>query len=184
MAATPSTMIELGTRLPTFSLPDTDSKIVSSGMLAKDKGALVIFMCNHCPFVKHIHEELSALGRDYPSKGIDIVAINSNDVANYPEDSPEKMKATKKAWNLAFHYLYDEDQSVAKAFQAACTPDFFLFDNQARLVYRGQLDESRPGNGKPVTGSDLRSAMDAVVAGKRVEGKQYPSLGCNIKWRK
>jgi len=142
-----------------------------------------MFICNHCPFVKHVREELARLGRDYRSKGVEIVAINSNDVANYPDDSPEKMKDEVAQAGYTFPYLFDETQDVARAYEAACTPDFFLFDRRHQLVYRGQLDDSRPGNGVPVTGKDLRRAIDAVLAGQPVDQNQMPSMGCNIKWK-
>ncbi len=144
---------------------------------------LVIFMCNHCPYVKHIRQGLSQLGRDYLSKGAAIVAISSNDAANYPDDSPARMKEEVKSAGYLFPYLYDESQAVAKNYRAACTPDFYLFDRQQKLVYRGQFDDSRPGNNLPVTGKDLRAALDAVLAGKPVSPDQKPSIGCNIKWK-
>jgi peroxiredoxin len=183
MALTPSTMLPLGTTAPDFQLPDTNGKIVS---LADFKGApalLVLFICNHCPYVKHIRAELAELGRDFLAKGVAIVAISSNDAKNYPDDSPEKMKQEVKSAGYTFPYLYDETQSVAKAYRAACTPDIFLFDKNQKLVYRGQLDESRPGNDIPVTGEDLRAALDAVLAGTPVSENQTPSIGCNIKWK-
>ena len=183
MALTPSTMLPLGTTAPDFQLPDTNGKVVS---LADFKGApalLVLFICNHCPYVKHVREELANLGRDYQARGVAIVAISSNDAKNYPDDSPEKMKQEVKSAGYTFSYLYDEKQSVAKAFHAACTPDIFLFDKNLKLVYRGQLDNSRPGNDIPVTGKDLRAALDAVLAGQPVSEHQVPSMGCNIKWK-
>jgi peroxiredoxin len=183
MAMTPSTMLPLGTEAPKFSLPDTDGKIVSLTDFRQAKAYLVIFMCNHCPFVQHIREELSRLGREYQSKGVAVVGINANDISTHPDDSPEKMKEEKEKYNYTFPYLYDETQEVAKAYKAACTPDFFLFDQDKKLVYRGQLDDSRPGNDKPVTGADLRAALDAVLSGGKPSSEQVPSIGCNIKWK-
>lgn len=180
MARTLSTMVELGSKAPDFTLlnPAT-AKLVARNELKKTKGLLIIFLCNHCPFVKHILSGLIALGRDYQNSEIGIVGINSNDVKNYPDDAPEKMPAL----GLNFPYLFDENQSVAKAYDAACTPDFFLFDEHLQLVYRGQFDESRPGNDVPVTGKDLRMALDALLAGDELPTHQVPSLGCNIKWK-
>jgi peroxiredoxin len=183
MARTPSTMLPLGTVAPEFKLPDTTGKQVALGDLADKAGLLVMFICNHCPFVKHVRSELARLGRDYLPRGIGIVAINSNDVANYPEDSPAKMAEEANEAGYEFPYLFDESQSVAQAYRAACTPDFFLFDKDRKLVYRGQLDDSRPGNGVTVTGADLRAALDAVLAKHAVATTQKPSLGCNIKWK-
>ena len=184
MARTPSTMLPLGTPAPDFTLEDTVSgETVRPADFADRRALLIMFICNHCPFVKHISRELSALGRDYLSKGVGIVAINSNDIEKYPDDSPEKMAEEARAQGYSFPYLMDADQEVAKAYHAACTPDFFLFDEGRRLVYRGQLDGSRPGNAIPVTGADLRAALDAVLAGERPNDEQVPSIGCNIKWR-
>ena len=184
MAATPSVMLPLGTRAPDFTLPDTvTGRSVSLADFAGKKALLVMFICNHCPFVKHIRSQLAALGRDYSEKGVGIVAISSNDAANYPDDSPAKMKDEARAAGYTFPYLYDESQAVARAYQAACTPDFFLFDSARALVYRGQLDDSRPGNGVPVTGKDLRAALDAALAGQPPLPTQRPSIGCNIKWK-
>lgn len=187
MAATPSTMIPLGTIAPDFALPDMRAdglgKRVSLASFADKKALLVMFICNHCPFVKHVRHELAKLGREYLAKGAAIVAINSNDVANYPDDSPKNMAKEARQVGYTFPYLFDEGQEVAKVYSAACTPDFFLFDADRRLVYRGQLDDSRPGNGIPVTGKDLRAALDAVLAGKTPAGDQKPSIGCNIKWK-
>ncbi len=182
MARTPSYMLELGTSAPSFCLPDTDGNKVSSQDF-HGKPLLVLFICNHCPFVIHIRDQLAALGRDYTSKGIGIVAINSNDVISHPDDSPEKMKIEKVKAGYVFPYLFDETQDVAKAFKAACTPDIFLFDRSHRLVYRGQLDDSRPSNQIPVTGKDLRLALDALLTNTRLPSEQKPSLGCNIKWK-
>lgn len=183
MARTESTMLPLGTTAPDFKLPDTNGKLVSLADF-KDKPALVVlFICNHCPFVKHIRDGLAQLGRDYLPRGAAIVAISSNDVANYPDDSPAKMKDEAKTAGYNFPYLYDESQAVAKAYRAACTPDFYVFDKNHKLVYRGQFDDSRPGNGAPVTGKDLRAALDAVLAGGPVATTQRASLGCNIKWK-
>ncbi len=183
MVRTLSTMMELGTKAPDFALPDTDGKTVHRSDF-EGQPLLVMFICNHCPFVKHVADELAQLGRDYQSKGVGIVAINSNDVANYPDDSPEKMKQEKQQRGYPFPYLFDEDQSVAKSYTAACTPDLFLFDKNHELVYRGQLDDSRPDSDIPVTGKDVRAALDAVLAGERPSEDQKPSMGCNIKWKK
>ena len=181
MAAVESTMLELGTEAPAFSLPDPDGKLHS---LADDANAyLVMFICNHCPFVKHVRGELARLGRDYGGRGVAIYAINSNDAENYPGDSPEKMRQEAETWGYEFPYLYDEDQSVARAYRAACTPDMFVFDGSKRLVYRGQLDDSRPSNDAPVDGRDIRAALDAVLSGNPVSEQQTPSIGCNIKWK-
>jgi peroxiredoxin len=183
MPATPSTMAPLGTQAPDFRLPDTDGKQVSLADFAGAKALLVAFICNHCPFVKHIQASFAQLVRDYQAKGVAVVGINSNDVANHPDDSPARMIEEKKAAGYTFPYLYDESQAVAKAYRAACTPDFFLFDKDRKLVYRGQMDASRPGNGKPNDGADLRTALDAVLAGKKPSTDQMPSIGCNIKWK-
>ncbi len=185
MAATPSVMLPLGTEAPNFSLPDTVSgKIMSFDEVKGDKGTLVMFICNHCPYVKHVNEELVHLAKDYMSRGIGFVAISANDVERYPDDAPDRMKETALKLGYPFPYLYDESQETARAYQAACTPDFFLFDNAKKLVYRGQLDDSRPGNGIPVTGKDLRRAMDWLLEGKTVpEAEQKPSIGCSIKWK-
>ncbi len=183
MALTPSTMLPLGTVAPDFKLPDTTGKIISLADF-KDKAALlVIFMCNHCPYVVHIRAGLSQLARDYAAKNASIVGISSNDAKNYPADSPAKMKEEVKSAGYIFPYLYDETQAVAKAYRAACTPDIFLFDKDRKLVYRGQFDASRPGNNTPVTGKDLRAALDDVLAGKAVSEYQTASIGCNIKWK-
>ena len=181
MAMTPSNMLPLGTKAPNFSLPDTEGKAVSLGHGAK--GYLVMFICNHCPFVDHIRDGLARVTSEYAAKGISVFAINSNDVKNYPDDSPVKMKVEKAKARYCFPYLFDESQKVAKAYQAACTPDFFLFDSEQFLVYRGQFDDSRPSNQTPVTGRDLAEAMDAVLAGTKPDSDQRPSIGCNIKWK-
>lgn len=184
MALTPSTMLPLGTEAPSFQLPDVVSgKTVSLEDFAQSKAVLFMFICQHCPFVQHVKQELAQLGKDYADTGLDIVAISANNVATHPDDSPEHLKAMAQELNFSFPMCYDESQETAKAYTAACTPDFFLFDSDRKLVYRGQLDDSRPSNGKPVTGKDLRSAIDAVLAGKEVDAAQNPSVGCNIKWK-
>ncbi len=183
MALTPSTMLPLGTTAPDFQLPDTTGKIVSLADFKNAPALLVIFMCNHCPYVIHIRNGLAKFARDYAPKHAGIVGINANDVKNYPADSPAKMKEEVKSVGYIFPYLYDETQAVAKAYRAACTPDIFLFDQNRKLVYRGQFDDSRPGNGLPVTGKDLRAALDTVLAGKPVSENQKASIGCNIKWK-
>ncbi len=181
MAAVESQMLPLGTRAPAFSLPDPDGNPHS---LAESAAAYVVmFICNHCPFVKHIREELARIGNDYGSRGVAVYAINSNDVDRYPDDSPANMKREAAAWGYSFPYLLDADQSVAKAYMAACTPDFFVFDADQSLVYRGQLDDSRPGNNETVDGRDLRAALEAVLSGAEVAAAQKPSIGCNIKWK-
>jgi peroxiredoxin len=182
MVAVNSTMLPLGTVAPDFRLPDTNGQTVSLSDF-KGKPLLVMFICNHCPYVKHIRSGLAQIGKDYASRGAAIVAVSSNDVANYPQDGPDKMKLEAKDAGYNFPYLYDASQTVAKAYRAACTPDFYLFDKDHRLAYRGQFDDSRPGSGLPVTGKDLRSALDAVLAGKEAAGQQKPSIGCNIKWK-
>ncbi len=183
MAVTPSTMLELGTEAPDFSLPDTEGNTVKLKDFAGKKALLVMFICNHCPFVKHVAEHLAQLGQEYQARDVGIVAINSNDVDNYPDDSPDKMRQARQQWGLTFPYLFDESQEVAKAYRAACTPDFFVFNKQRKLVYRGQLDDSRPNSGQPVTGQDLRAALDAVLNDQPVPEPQRPSAGCNIKWK-
>ncbi|MGD0743556.1 MAG: thioredoxin family protein [Verrucomicrobiota bacterium] len=183
MALTPSTMLPLGTAAPDFKLPDTNGKTVSLADFPDQPALLVLFICNHCPYVKHIRAGLAQLARDYLPRRVAMVGINSNDVTNYPDDSPAKMKGEVKSAGYLFPYLYDESQAVAKAYRAACTPDIYLFDRGRRLVYRGQLDDSRPGNGIPVTGKDLRAALDAVLAGRPVSPNQKASMGCNIKWQ-
>lgn len=184
MALTPSTMLPLGTPAPDFQLPEVRSgEIISLANFADRQPLLVMFICQHCPFVKHVEQELAKIGKDYHNKGLGIVAISSNSVETHPQDSPDNLKAMAIAFDFAFPYCYDETQEVAKAYTAACTPDFFLFDRERTLVYRGQLDDSRPSNALPVTGQDLRGAIDAVLAGKPVSPDQKPSIGCNIKWK-
>ncbi len=182
--ATTSTMLALGTEAPDFSLPDTVSgDVVSLADYSDKKGLLVMFICNHCPYVKHVRQELARLGNDYSDSGLGIVAISSNDIDAYPADSPEAMKTEAETFGYSFPYLYDETQVVAAAYTAMCTPDFFLFDAENRLAYRGRLDESRPDSGIPVTGKELRVAVDAVLAGDSVSDQQLPSMGCSIKWK-
>lgn len=183
MALTPSTMLPLGTKSPAFSLPDTNGKTIALGDFEAAPALLVMFICNHCPFVKHVRSELARLAKDYQPRGVAVVGISSNDAQAFPDDSPEKMALEAQDAGYTFPYLYDESQAVAKAYQAACTPDFFLFDKSRKLIYRGQFDDSRPGNGIPVTGRDLRVALDAVLAGKPISAEQKPSIGCNIKWK-
>jgi peroxiredoxin len=183
MALTPSTMLPLGTTAPDFKLPDTTGKIVSAADFNNAPALLVVFMCNHCPYVIHIRAGLAELARDYLPSRAAIVGVNANDVVNYPDDSPAKMKDEVRSAGYIFPYLYDETQAVAQAYRAACTPDIFLFDKNRKLVYRGQFDDSRPGNGLPVTGRDLRLALDAVLAGQPVSPNQKASMGCNIKWK-
>ncbi len=184
MARTPSNMIPLGTIAPDFTLPDTVSgKTVSLQELKSDKATLIMFICNHCPFVKHVDEQLVALAKDYQAKGVSFIAISSNDAENYPQDGPELMKEEAAKLGYSFPYLYDKSQEVAKAYDAACTPDFYVFDKDLKCAYRGQLDSSRPGNGLPVTGSDLRAALDEILDNREVSAPQIPSIGCNIKWK-
>lgn len=184
MAMTASTMLSLGTPAPAFQLPDVVSgETISLETFAGKQALLVMFICQHCPFVKHVKAELGKLGQDYQDKNVGIVAISANDVANYPNDSPEHLKAMAAESGFAFPVCYDESQEVAKAYTAACTPDFFLFDGDRHLIYRGQLDDSRPGNNKPVDGRDLRAALDAVLANQPINSDQKPSIGCNIKWK-
>lgn len=183
MVRTPSTMLPLGTFAPDFELLNVDGRSVDYAAAAGPKGTVVMFICNHCPFVKHVADHLAALGREYVPRGIGFVAISSNDVSNFPADSPEQMVAEAEERGYVFPYLYDETQEVAKDYHAACTPDFYLFDADRKLVYRGQLDPSRPGSDVPVTGKDLRAALDAVLAGRPPLAEQVPSLGCNIKWK-
>ncbi len=183
MARTKSTMLELGTQAPNFNLPSTQSNTVSLADFQNHKGLLVVFMCNHCPYVIHLREALAKFARDYQNKGIAVVGINANDADNYPADSFDKMKEEVTTAGYTFPYLYDEDQSVAKAYQAACTPDFFMFDDKQKLYYRGQFDDSRPCSEAAVTGADLRAATDTLLARKMSPAEQKPSLGCNIKWK-
>jgi peroxiredoxin len=183
MALTPSTMLPLGTQAPPFRLPDPSGKTVALTDFKDAFALLVVFMCNHCPYVKHIRQGLAQLARDYMPRGVAMVGINANDAANYTEDSPAKMVAEVKSAGYIFPYLYDETQAVAKAYRAACTPDIFLFGKDQCLVYRGQFDDSRPGNGISVTGNDLRAALDVVLVGKPASPDQKPSIGCNIKWK-
>ena len=184
MALKESTMLALGTSMPDFALPDVRTQKVISPETFREKHALlVMFICRHCPYVVHVQNELTKLGKDYQEKDLGILGISSNDVSGYPADAPPRLREMAEQLGWQFPYCYDETQAVAKAFTAACTPDFFLFDRQRHLVYRGQLDESRPGNGKPVTGLDLRGALDAVLAGQPVNNRQRPSAGCNIKWK-
>jgi peroxiredoxin len=184
MARTESTMLKLGTTAPDFALTDvTTGKTVRRDDFRGQKALLVMFICTHCPYVKHVEKELAALGKDYSSQPIGIVAVSSNDAANYPDDNPAGLKRQAETLRFVFPYLYDETQAVARAYEAACTPDIFLFDADFKLAYRGQLDGSRPGNGIPVTGEDLRGAIDAVLAGKKPSADQRASIGCNIKWK-
>jgi peroxiredoxin len=184
MALTPSNMLPLGTKAPDFNLVDTkDNQTKSLTELKGKNGTLVMFICNHCPFVIHVNEQLVKLANDYKTKGINCIAISSNDVENYPQDGPDKMKTHAEENQYPFPYLYDETQEVAKAYDAACTPDFFLFNEDLKLVYAGQLDGSRPGNDIPVTGNDLRAAMDALLNNETISPNQKPSMGCNIKWK-
>ena len=183
MALTPSTMLPLGTSAPDFNLPDTEGKMVSLADFKNKTALLVIFMCNHCPYVIHLRAGLVQLARDCSIKSIGMVGINANDAKNYPADSPAKMKDEVKIAGYSCPYLYDETQAIAKAYRAACTPDFFLFDKNRQLVYRGQFDASRPGNNIPVTGKELRAALDSVLAGKAISTTQTASIGCNIKWK-
>lgn len=183
MSLTASTMLSLATGAPDFSLPDTEGKLVSLSDFKDAKALLVVFMCNHCPFVKHVIDDFVQLARQYQDKGVAVVGINSNDVETYPADSPGKMAELAREKGFSFPYLYDATQDVAKSYHAACTPDFFVFDADRRLIYRGQMDDSRPGNDEPITGADLRAALDAVLAGEPVPEDQKPSMGCNIKWK-
>lgn len=182
MSLTPSTMLELGTPAPDFALSDTQGNTVTLTDFDEAPALLVVFMCNHCPYVKHLRTALADFAREYQAKGLAMVAISSNDADKYPEDGPDKMREEAAAAGYTFPYLFDASQSVAKAYRAACTPDFFLFDGARKLVYRGQFDDSRPGNKVPVSGKDLRTAVDAVLAGKGIPDPQKPSIGCNIKW--
>jgi peroxiredoxin len=184
MSLTPSKMLPLGTKAPNFELPDVVSgQQVTVEDSMKEHGLLIMFICNHCPYVKHVQEAMVELGNEYLDLGVGVVAISSNDVEAYPEDSPEAMREVAKLWGFHFPYLYDESQEVARAYDAACTPDFYLFDRSRELVYRGQMDGSRPGNAEPNNGADLRGAMDDLIAGNPVSKEQFPSVGCNIKWK-
>lgn len=184
MVAVHSTMMPLGTKAPSFSLPDAvTGEIVDLASFEGRDALLVMFICNHCPYVKHVRGELARLGREYAARGVGLVAISANDVDKYPEDAPPAMKAEATEAGYTFPYLFDETQEVAKAYGAACTPDFYVFDREQALAYRGQLDDSRPSNGKPVTGRDLRAALDALLSGGRPSLEQVPSIGCNIKWK-
>ncbi|MFT6994348.1 MAG: peroxiredoxin [Maribacter sp.] len=184
MARTESKMLALGTAAPNFSLLDTLSEnTLNLKTMTGTKGTVIMFICNHCPFVIHVDSEISKLAKEYTSKGFGFIAISSNDVANYPQDSPELMKIKAKKEDYTFPYLYDETQEVAKAYDAACTPDFYLFDDRLKLVYRGQLDDSRPGNGVVLTKGDLRTALDCILTGSSILERQKPSIGCNIKWK-
>jgi peroxiredoxin len=184
MAKTLSAMLDLGTQAPDFSLPEVVSgKTITLASFKGEKALLVMFICRHCPFVKHVQDELARIGSDYRGRGLGIVAISSNDVASFPDDAPAHMKEMALDLGFSFPFCYDETQAVAKAYHAACTPDFFVFNNERKLVYRGQLDDSRPESGVPVTGRDLRAAIDATLAGKQPAAEQRPSVGCNIKWK-
>lgn len=184
MVKTASTMLPLGEQMPDFTLPDVVSgKSVSSSDVMKKNGVLVMFICNHCPFVVHIRKGLADLARDYKDKPVGLVAVSANDAAHYPDDAPDRLAAMATELGFEFPYLYDESQAVAKSFAAACTPDFFLFDGGGKLVYRGQMDDSRPGNDAPNDGRDLRAALDALLEGAEIAADQAPSLGCNIKWK-
>ncbi len=184
MAAIPSNMMPLGTIAPDFNLLNTiTGKKEELSALKSNVATVIMFICNHCPYVKHVQGELVKLANDYQLKAIAFIAINSNDVVNYPDDSPDKMKEVAQQWGYPFPYLYDETQAVAKAYQAACTPDFYIFDKALKCVYRGQLDDARPKNNHPVTGKDIRAALDAMLAGQPVNPNQIPSIGCNIKWK-
>lgn len=184
MARTPSTMVALGTKAPGFTLPDTVSgKNISLEDIKGEIATVIMFICNHCPFVKHINEGLVKLGNDYKNKRVGFAAVSSNDVINHPDDSPELMAKVAREWRYPFVYLYDESQEVAKAYDAACTPDFFIYDKDLKLVYRGQLDDARPGNEIPVTGKDIRHALDCLINGQPLSEIQRPSIGCNIKWK-
>lgn len=184
MAPTPSSMIPLGTEAPDFVLPDVISgKIISLADARGAKGTVIMFICAHCPYVIHIQEEIVKIAKEYQDQGVDFVAISSNDVTNYSGDSPDKLKAQAQEVGFVFPYLYDESQEVARAYHAECTPDFYLFDENNNCVYRGRIDEATPGNDKPVNGRDLRAALDSLIAGNEISQNQYPSIGCNIKWK-
>ncbi|MEX2283830.1 MAG: thioredoxin family protein [Gemmatimonadota bacterium] len=181
--AVESTMLELGTTAPMFALPDTEGAAYSTDDFADAPALLVMFICNHCPFVKHVRPELARLGHDYQPRGVAILAVSSNDPVAYPDDSPERMREEKREAGYTFPYLFDATQEIANAYKAACTPDFFLFDRHRKLVYRGQLDDSRPSNGVPLTGRDLRAALEAVLGNQPISRDQHPSIGCSIKWK-
>jgi peroxiredoxin len=183
MALTPSTMLPLGTQAPPFRLPDTAGRMVSLDSLKDAPALVVMFICNHCPYVKHLQNALAKFGADYIAKGAAVVAINSNDAAGYPDDAPDRMREDARRNGYTFPYLFDDTQEVAKAYRAACTPDFFVFDAERKLIYRGQFDGSRPGNNVPITGADLRAASDAALAREPAPPAQRPSMGCNIKWK-
>ncbi|WP_103864541.1 MULTISPECIES: thioredoxin family protein [Aquimarina] len=184
MARTPSNMLPLGTTAPDFTLIDSiTNKMINLNSIKGEKGTVIMFICNHCPFVIHVNEEIVRIANDYRTQGFGFVAISSNDIKKYPQDAPKEMWKTAQKNNYSFPYLFDETQNIAKAYDAACTPDFYLFDNESKLIYRGQLDDSRPGNGIPVNGRDLRQALDAVLRNSKVSEKQKPSIGCNIKWK-
>ena len=183
MVRTASTMLPLGTQAPDFTLANTDGQRVSLSDFRDKKALVIIFMCNHCPYVKHVAPELTRVSNEYMPKGVGFIGINSNDVIAHPEDNPEMMKAEVAKQGYKFPYLYDAEQSIAIAYNAACTPDIFVFDSDHRLVYRGQLDDSRPKTDKPLNGKDLRTALDSILAGKLVSSEQRPSIGCNIKWK-
>jgi peroxiredoxin len=185
MTRTLSTMLDLGTEAPDFSLPDVvTGRTISPAAYKNAPALLVMFICRHCPYVKHVQNELAALGTEYQQKGLAVIAISSNDASTHPDDAPDSLKAMARELGFTFPLCHDESQAVAKTYAAACTPDFFLFDRERRLAYRGQLDDSRPSNGKPVTGRDLRAALDAVLAGRPAPAEQTPSMGCNIKWKR
>jgi peroxiredoxin len=184
MAETPSKMLPLGTKAPDFMLPDTISdKDYSFEELKSEKGTIVVFICNHCPYVLHIIKKMVESAKEYQAKGLSFIAISSNDVENYPQDSPKTMKKVAERFGFTFPYLYDETQEVARLYQAECTPDFYLFDGDSNLVYRGRFDDSNPGNGKMPTGTDLTNAVEALIKGLKISEEQYPSIGCNIKWK-
>ncbi len=183
MSVTPSEMLELGTKAPDFELPDTKGNRVTLDQFEDAEVLVVVFMCNHCPFVKHVREEIVNIANDFKEKGVEFVAINSNDVENHPEDSPQQMAIEAEKFDYPFPYLYDESQEVAKKYRAACTPDFFVFDKDRKLSYRGQMDDSRPGNDEPLNGRDLRNALDTILEGEEITEEQKPSMGCNIKWK-
>jgi len=184
MAQTPSNMLPLGTIAPNFTLFDTASgKDLTLSQIKSQKATVIMFICNHCPFVKHVNNELVRLAKDYISQGISFIAISSNDAVKYPADGPEEMAKAVKELGYPFPYLYDESQKVAKAYEAACTPDFYIFDKELSLVYRGQLDDSRPSNSQPVNGKDIRNSLDNLLNNKEVDNIQKPSIGCNIKWK-